>query len=207
MRKEITVPKSKQSVDLGTIDLAASATTKLYGQTAPELAGIIEWKHSEPRTLKQLRGKIVLLDFWAHYCSICHAHKPDLAKLYAKYREQGLEVVAIHDNSLASMKSVDEHMERVSSYQKLRLPIALDGKGAKSVFSAYGVGAVPAVILIDRNGKVVRRFHHEGKPELEKEIARLLAQRVSATGKPQPETRVEIAPAKPREHNGTEEGA
>jgi hypothetical protein len=48
--------------------------------------------------------------------------------------------------------------------------MALDGAGERNVFNAYGVFAVPAVILIDRRGRVVRRYHHAGIPELEVDI-------------------------------------
>lgn len=213
VRKRFSIPDNKTVVDLGTVDLAASTTTKLYGQAAPELDGVIEWKNVMPRTLKQLRGKVVVLDFWGYYCGICHVHKPDLAKLYSKYRDKNLEVVAIHDHSLGSMEEVDEHMKKVASYQKLHLPIALDGKGPKSAFSAYGIHAVPAVILIDQQGKVVRRFHHAGKPELEKEIARLIAQPMSATEHKKPQGKyvaalknhVEIVLAKPKQPKGSVE--
>lgn len=167
-----------EKLDLGTIDLPVSVTTRLFGKPAPELAGLVEWKHTKPVTLKQLRGKVVVLDFWAHYCSICHAHKPDLAKLYDKYREKGLQVLAIHDNTLSSMEEVDRRMQKVPAYQKHHLPIGLDGV-KDSVCRAYGITAVPAVILIDQQGNVVRRFHHAGKPELEEAIAALLAKPTS----------------------------
>ena len=52
--------------------------------------------------------------------------------------------------------------------------MALDGSGDQSVFRTYGVGAVPAVLLIDQEGRVVQRFHHAGKPELAEAIDKLL---------------------------------
>ena len=56
----------------------------------------------------------------------------------------------------------------------LGLPIGIDGKGSKSVFQAFGVHAVPTVLLIDADGKVVRRFAHAGDPGLEAEVVKLL---------------------------------
>ena len=56
-----------------------------------------------------------------------------------------------------------------------KLPMALDGKGEQSVFEAYGIYAVPAVILIDQQGRVVRRYHHAGVPQLEADVRRLLS--------------------------------
>ena len=69
------------------------------------------------------------------------------------------------------MESVVKHTFKG---KPLGLPIGIDGKGAKSVFQAFGVYAVPTVLLIDANGKVVRRFAHAGDPDLEKEVAKLL---------------------------------
>jgi hypothetical protein len=56
----------------------------------------------------------------------------------------------------------------------LGLPIGIDGKGPASVFRAFGVYAVPTVLLIDADGKVVRRFAHAGAPDLDAEVSKLL---------------------------------
>jgi hypothetical protein len=53
-------------------------------------------------------------------------------------------------------------------------PVAFDCAGNKGVFDAYGATAVPMVILLDAEGKVVRRFHHASDPELDREVARFL---------------------------------
>ncbi len=79
--REITVAEDQDHLDLGEVDLPISKTTGLYGKPAPELDGIIGWQDTQPIALKDLRGKVVVLDFFAYYCSICHAHKPDLVKL------------------------------------------------------------------------------------------------------------------------------
>jgi len=177
-RREISVGGGRKELDFGAIDLAISRTTSLYGRPAPELSGIVAWKNTEPLRLKDLCGKVVLLDFFAYYCSICHAHKPDLARLREKYADQGLVVLAVHDGSLATLVEMNEKMDpilrRVFAGEVPALPMALDGSDGESVFGAYGIGAVPSVILIDGEGRVVRRFHHAGVPELEPEVRRLL---------------------------------
>jgi ankyrin repeat protein/thiol-disulfide isomerase/thioredoxin len=176
--KEITVRAGQGELDLGAVDLPISRTTKLYFQPAPELRGVAGWKHTSPLSLEKLRGQVVVLDFFTFYCSICHEHKPDLARLYEKYRKQGLAVLAIHNNELKSMEELAEKMDpilgRVFRGQVPEIPMALDGPGADNVFHSYGISGVPAVILIDPQGRVVRRFHHAGLPELEQEIRRLL---------------------------------
>jgi thiol-disulfide isomerase/thioredoxin len=186
LTKEITVAEGQDKVAVGQVDLPISKTTGLYGQPAPALDGIVAWHDTPPLALHDLKGKVVVLDFFAYYCSICHAHKPDLVKLRDKYGDQGLVVLAVHDASLKTVEEMNEKMgpvlARVFDGRPPRLPMALDGPGKQtgkqtgeqSVFQAYGIYAVPAVILIDQQGRVVRRYHHAGKPQLESDVKTLL---------------------------------
>jgi thiol-disulfide isomerase/thioredoxin len=182
LSREVSIAENEDNLDIGQIDLPISKTTRLYGKPAPELAGIIDWRDTPPLALKDLHGKVIVLDFFGYYCSICHAHKPDLVKLRDTYGRQGLVVLAVHDNSLSTMDEVNGKMEpvlhRVFDGNPPKLPIALDGTGEQSVFDAYGIYAVPAVILIDQQGRVVRRYHHAGVPQLEADVRALLGTRL-----------------------------
>jgi thiol-disulfide isomerase/thioredoxin len=173
--KKFTV-KGDKTLELGTIDMPASETTKLFGQPAPELAGIVAWKNTKPLTLKQLRGNVVILDFWSYSCSICIHHMPDLAKLLQKHQGEKLVALTIHDSSAESMEEVESILTDASKKKLGTLPIALDSRGPGNVFQAYGMRAVPAMILIDAEGNVVRRFHHAGDPQLDKDVTELLKQ-------------------------------
>lgn len=179
--REIAVTDDQAPLDLGEVDLPIGKTTSLYGQETPELAGIIGWQNTEPLSLKDLRGHVVVLDFFAYYCSICHEHKPDLVKLKDRYEREGLIVLAIHDSSLPTLDEMnaklDPVLRRVFGGEPPHIPMALDGPGETSVFEAYGIYAVPAVILIDQDGRVVRRYHHAGVPELEADVRSLLGDR------------------------------
>ncbi len=176
--REIEIAKGQDRFDLGDVDLAISKTTSLYGRPAPELDGIIGWQNTPPIAIKDLRGKIIVLDFFADYCSLCHAHKPDLQKLRQQYGPQGLVVLAIHDATIKTIDEMNEKMEPILRHvfhgDPPRIPMALDSGGETGVFGAYGVHAVPAVILIDQRGHVVRRYHHAGEPELEADVQTLL---------------------------------
>lgn len=176
--REIEIAKGQDRFDLGDVDLPISKTTSLYGRPAPELAGIIGWQNTPPIATKDLQGKVVVLDFFADYCSLCHAHKPDLEKLRQQYEQDGLVVLAIHESTIKSIEEMNAKMEPILRHvfhgDPPRIPMALDSGGETSVFSAYGVHAVPAVILIDQRGHVVRRYHHAGKPELEADVQTLL---------------------------------
>lgn len=179
LNREIAVIEGQDQVEVGEVDLPISKSTALYGQPAPELGGIIAWQATRPLALKDLKGKVVLLDFFAYYCSICHAHKPDLVKLRDKFEAKGLVVLAIHDASLKTLEEMNEKMgpvlRRVFEGDPPSIPMALDGPGEQNVFNSYGIYAVPAVILIDQQGRIVRRYHHAGKPELEADVRMLLS--------------------------------
>jgi thiol-disulfide isomerase/thioredoxin len=179
--REITVADDQDRLDVGEVDLPISKTTGLYGKPAPELEGIIAWQDTPPIALKDVPGRVVVLDFFAYTCSICHEHKPDLVRLREKYEREGLVILAVHDASLKSLDEVNAKMRpvlrRVFDGEPPTLPIALDGTSEQSVFKAYGIYAVPAVILIDQRGRVVRRYHHAGKPELEADVRMLLSNR------------------------------
>lgn len=178
LTREITIAEGQDHLEVSQVDLPLSKTTRLYGQPAPELDGIIAWQDTPPLALKDLKGKVVVLDFFAYTCSICHEHKPDLVKLRERYARQGLVVLAVHDSTLTTLDEMNEKMvpvlRRVFDGAPPKLPMALDGPGDKGVFPAYGIFAVPAVILIDQQGRVVRRYHHAGKPELEADVRTLL---------------------------------
>jgi thiol-disulfide isomerase/thioredoxin len=178
LSRKVRIAKNQPRLNIGRIDLPISKSTALYGKPAPELTGILEWQDTPPLALADLRGKVIVLDFFAFYCTICHEHKPDLAKLLEDCGPQGLVVLEVHDNSLGTMDEVHAKMEpvlkRVFDGEPPKLPLALDGAGDESVFEAYGIYGVPAVILIDSRGRVVRRYHHAGDPQLETDVRRLL---------------------------------
>lgn len=175
---ELSIEPGQRAADVGAVDLPPGKTTKLFGQRAPEIDGAVAWKNTGPGKLSQLRGRVVVLDFWSYSCTICHAHMPDLLRVARRYGPRGLAVLTVHDASVASIEEMDQKMQKI--VQRMwggkdhGLPTALDGEGEGSIFRAYGISGVPAMILIDQKGTVVRRFHHAGDPEFEKEVQRLL---------------------------------
>ena len=77
-------------------NLAAPLAVAEAQRTAPNFAGISNWFNSAPLNLGDLRGKVVLVDFWTYGCVNCVNTLPHVTQLYAKYRDRGLVVVGIH---------------------------------------------------------------------------------------------------------------
>lgn len=132
------------------LSFGSAALALEEGQQAPDftLPDIAEGK--PPITLSSLRGKTVYVDFWASWCAPCLRSMPLINELYAKYRDQGFEVIAIN---------VDDPIEDGREFlldTPLDYLIAADPKG--EMLGAYGVRGMPTSFLIDRDG-VVRLVH------------------------------------------------
>ena len=101
--------------------------------------------------ISQLRGKVVLVDFWATWCGPCIAEMPNILKNHKKYSGQGFEVVAV---------SVDRNMETLTKYIGENSPpwiVLADNhpKNPMSMSDHYGISAIPTTILVDADGKVI----------------------------------------------------
>jgi thiol-disulfide isomerase/thioredoxin len=111
--------------------------------------------------LAKLKGKVVLLDFWATWCGPCVAGMPELREVYKKFHDQGFEVVAI------SLDTDRAALERFVKEKDLPWPQYFDGKAWDNAIAAkYAIHAVPTLWLVGRDGKVVdqaARFDLEGK--------------------------------------------
>lgn len=97
-------------------------------------------------TLKSLKGKVILLNFWATWCPPCNRELPDMQALYDKYKDQGLVVLAI----------TDEETSKVQPFiakRKLTYPILLDPN--RKVNDEFGIEGIPRTFVYDREGNLV----------------------------------------------------
>lgn len=141
---------------------------------APELTGISAWINSDPLTLAELRGKVVLVDFWTYSCVNCVRTQPYLNAWYDRYHDAGFEIVGVHAPEFAFEK-VKENVERAVVDAGIRYPVALDNDFA--TWRAYDNRYWPAKYLIDQEGRI--RWVHFGEgdyEEAEQQIRDLLGE-------------------------------
>ena len=118
------------------------------GETAPEI--VMKDLKGKKQKLSGLRGKIVLIDFWASWCAPCRKVMPDLVLLYEQYKDKGFEIYGISiDNKKSDWKKAiaEDHITwmQVSEYG------GWDGKTAL----AWNINEIPASFLLDKEGKVI----------------------------------------------------
>jgi thiol-disulfide isomerase/thioredoxin len=142
-----------------------SLLTAITDKPAPALA-VTTWANGKPLALADLKGKVVLLDFWATWCGPCIASIPHNNELAAKYRDQGLVVLGIcHPKG-------GEKMQETVEQKGMRYPTALDADG--KTIAAFGANSYPDYYLIDRQG--VLRVADCNNKDVEAAIQALLAQ-------------------------------
>lgn len=125
---------------------------------APPLDGAVEWLNSAPLTMEQLRGKVVLVDFWTYSCINCIRTVPYVRAWAEKYKDKGLVVIGVHTPEFAFEKKIDNVSKAVESF-KIGYPVAIDND--YKIWRAYSNNYWPAHYLIDSNGKI--RYHHFGE--------------------------------------------
>lgn len=141
---------------------------------APELVGLQEWINSEPTTLEELKGKVVLIDFWTYSCINCVRTLPYVQGWYDSYKDDGLVILGIHAPEFAFEK-VPENVKTAVADRGLTYPVALDNDFR--TWNAYKNRFWPAHYLIDKDGQVRREHFGEGEyDETEAAIRDLLAE-------------------------------
>jgi thiol-disulfide isomerase/thioredoxin len=153
-KKRILVEIVESKVaDEETID-RAKAAIKAVGALGQPLEISFTAADGRQVDVQKMRGKVVLVDFWAAWCGPCIASLPEVVKLYSEYHEQGLEIVGIN------MDKKQPQMEQVVHRFKMPWPQYFDGKGWGTKFALeYNVSSIPQLWLVDKKGNSP---HHGG---------------------------------------------
>ncbi|AMD57008.1 cytochrome c biogenesis protein DipZ [Agrobacterium pusense] len=172
-------------------DAAAMRPALPVEGTAPSLDGAVEWLNSPPLAREDLRGKVVLIDFWTYSCINCIRTLPYVRAWAEKYRDQGLVVIGVHAPEFAFEKKIDNVRQAVAGF-KIEYPVAIDND--YRIWRAFDNSYWPAHYLIDAKGQI--RYHHFGEGdyrETEEAIQDLLREAgstsASATETVTPETK------------------
>ena len=140
--------------------------------TAPNFAGISNWFNSAPLSMADLRGKVVLVDFWTYGCVNCVNTLPHVTELYAKYKDRGLVVVGVHTPEFPFERSAS-NVQAALKRHGITYPVAQDNE--QQTWNAYRNQYWPAQYIVDQSGKIV--FQHDGEgqyEQIDRTIARLL---------------------------------
>ena len=155
-------------------EIASRSEGGQVGDRAPEFEAVSNWINSEPLTMEELRGRIVLIDFWTYTCVNCIRTFPYLKEWHAKYADKGLIIVGVHSPEFDFEKVTDNVVRSAQDYD-LTWPIAQDNDFG--TWRAYSNRFWPAKYLVDQDGTV--RYTHFGEgayTDTEQQIRSLLSE-------------------------------
>ena len=149
---------------LGIFSISANAKTSLSGEIkfpyeAPKISGIEKWINANPQKIADLKGKVVLVDFWTYSCINCLRTLPHMNKLYEKYHDKGLVIIGIHAPEFEFEKNPKNVATAVEKFH-IQYPVALDND--MQTWRNYKNRYWPAHYLINKEGKVVYTHFGEG---------------------------------------------
>ena len=141
--------------------------------TAPELIQGGEWFNppAEGRTLKQLRGKVVMVDFWTYTCINCIRTLPYLKNWHEKYADKGLVIIGVHTPEFEFEKSAENVQKALTDFG-IKYPVMQDNDYA--TWRAYDNHYWPAKYLVDKNGKIRYTHFVEGEYDETEEVIQVL---------------------------------
>lgn len=143
------------------------------GAPAPEFSGQ-HWMNSEPLRLADLKGKVVLVEFWTFGCFNCRNVEPHVKAWHQKYADKGLAVIGVHTPE-SDFERYVKNVEHYIQEQKISYPVVTDNEF--TTWTSYDNRAWPSVYLIDKQG--ILRYSHVGEgsyAQTEQQIQALLAE-------------------------------
>ncbi|MCF5090448.1 redoxin domain-containing protein [Stenotrophomonas sp. PA-6-5C] len=151
--------------------------------TLPSLSGATGWLNSPPLTAEQLRGKVVLIDFWTYSCINCLRAMPFVHEWAQRYRDHGLVVVGVHTPEFAFERDPRNVMKAVQQL-KVEYPVALDNQ--YSIWRAFNNRYWPAHYFIDAQGNIRGHQFGEGNYAHSEQVIRRLLVEAGQTDLPPP---------------------
>ncbi|AMB85045.1 cytochrome C biogenesis protein [Pseudomonas agarici] len=140
----------------------------------PDLSGAVQWLNSAPLSAADLKGKVVLINFWTYSCINCLRSLPYVNAWAQKYHDQGLVVIGVHAPEFAFERDVDNVRQAVARLG-IQYPVAIDNQF--KIWRSFDNQYWPAYYFVDTQGRV--RHHHFGEGDYagsEQVIQQLLAE-------------------------------
>ena len=163
------VQASTQASQEPTVRLAVASDKSL-----PEFQGISTWLNSSPLTTADLKGSVVLVQFWTFSCINCQRTLPYIVQWHQKYADQGLKVIGIHTPEFAFERETDNIQKALQEHQ---ITYAVPVDNEYKTWKAYENNFWPHLFLADRQG--ILRYDHVGEgayDQTEQTIRQLLSQ-------------------------------
>ena len=142
----------------------------------PPLTGAVTWLNSPELTTEELRGKVILVDFWTYSCINCLRSVPYVRAWAEKYKDKGLVVIGVHAPEFAFEKNLD-NVRKATADLGVTYPVAIDNN--LTIWRAFNNAYWPAHYFIDANGVI--RHHHFGEGQYE-ESERVIQKLVAEAG-------------------------
>jgi len=135
-------------------DMARGSLKKLEAVGKPFELEFTDAVKGTSISMKGLRGKVVVIDFWATWCGPCVAEMPKMKTLYAKYHEKGVEFIGVSLDQPEDQGGLDK-LKAFVAKNEITWPQYYQGKGWDSDFSkSWGINSIPCVFIVDREGKL-----------------------------------------------------
>lgn len=135
-----------------------AAVLAATGKTLPDFQGIQQWLNSNPLTISDLKGNVVLIQFWTFACINCQRTLPHITQWHRQYAAQGLKVIGIHTPEFAFERDPN-NIKRALQQHQITYPVPVDND--YKTWKAYSNEYWPHLFLADRRG--LMRYDHIGE--------------------------------------------
>jgi thiol-disulfide isomerase/thioredoxin len=158
------------------VAMAQHPDDAFVGQKAPELKSEpTMWLNSTPLKIESLKGKVVLVEFWAYDCPECAKSEPYIKEWHKKYAKDGLVIIGIHTPRIDYEKDVEKVKEAVTR-KGIEFPVVIDNQ--YSMWTDYLCAAWPSHFVVDQEGVIKLSHTGTGRYEdTEKIIQQLLSRK------------------------------
>jgi len=160
------IPKSNSSVNPSAINTSANS------QLLPEFQGISQWLNSHPLSIQELKGNVVMIQFWTFSCINCQRTLPYVTKWHEQYAAKGLKIIGVHTPEFAFERDANNIKYAIQKHG-IRYPVPVDNEF--QTWKAYGNEYWPHLYLADRQGNLIYDHIGEGAyAKTEQTIQKLL---------------------------------